>query len=105
MAGCALPTWLTRSVAFAHRMRSSPQPLTPAPCLPSQLTIFKRVCRKLGLQRWPYEKPCREGQQRTPTVQAQGGPLGSDGQQHWALQVRGRGACSASPAQSWSQTR
>ena len=29
----------------------------PLPLL--QLTIFKRVCRKLGLQRWPYEKPTR----------------------------------------------
>jgi hypothetical protein len=34
-----------------------------------QLTIFKRVCRKLGLQRWPYEKPCRADGTGTPGSQ------------------------------------
>ncbi|PRW61050.1 RWP-RK domain-containing (ISS) [Chlorella sorokiniana] len=41
------------------------------------LTIFKRVCRKLGLQRWPYEKPCMgrrrtRGQPRSCTRRQQG---------------------------------
>lgn len=49
-------------------------------CLSSclQLTIFKRVCRKLGLQRWPYEKPCKADGERTPGgARAGGTPRGS----------------------------
>ena len=46
------------TVPCPSRPHHRPLPL-PRPAL--QLTIFKRVCRKLGLQRWPYEKAIKDG--------------------------------------------
>lgn len=47
-------------------------------CCALQLTIFKRVCRKLGLQRWPYEKPCKaDGERTSGGARAGGTPRGT----------------------------
>lgn len=50
----------------------------PCHCCVLQLTIFKRVCRKLGLQRWPYEKPCKaDGERTSGGARAGGTPRGT----------------------------
>jgi hypothetical protein len=69
---------------------------------PPQLTIFKRVCRRLGLQRWPYEKPSRsEGQPRTsqPPAASSDGASSAPGEDSFAdaAQV----ACCRPPPSPW----
>jgi len=49
----------------------------PAACkaLAISLTALKQVCRKLGIARWPYQRPCKSGKRyRARTASACGSP-------------------------------